>query len=156
MMKILLKCVGGLNVKEYKFNDKELYCIARVLQRLEFPADEKAELSNTGPGYCWYCKYFDDCSKELEEKGKKPFYYGVRDKLQKITGVKLFELFSRPREEICLINSFQKECANDYIKRYHKLKTNIGEKAFNKRLEVMKAECPIEYEYLKSLLDREI
>ena len=108
-----------------------------------------------GPGYCWYCKYTNDCSKELIENGKKPFYYKLQNKIQEITGVKLHESFNKPIEEICLINSFQTECINDYIKCYYQLKADFGEESFNKRLKDLEKECPIQYTYLKSLLDRD-
>lgn len=134
------------------FSNKELHCIARVLQAYYFPADENAKLSGTGFGCCWYCKYTNECHEDLKN-GNGLFHQKVRDKIQNLTGVRLFEPFQKKREEICLIESFQKLCVDDYISTYKQFKEKFGKDAFNKRLKILENECPIEYEYLKELLE---
>lgn len=86
-------------MKEQNFTEKDLHCIARLIQN-SFQAPEQESIDNTyRPLYgCMYCKYaVSDCNKPEKINFKQVF-----KKLEELTGVKI-STWTPPSEKLGLV-----------------------------------------------------
>ena len=65
-----------------EFTDKDLHCMARVLQS-HIRGDDVE---------CMYCKYANECGDEFMKTGKLHRYEVMPEKLQKLTGVHVWDI----------------------------------------------------------------
>lgn len=90
---------------EVILSEKDLHCLARVLQGCLYTEDGMF-------GCCGYCLLQEDCNRGARE-GKTYFTETVAKKLQEITGVYL-GINTHNLQEKLLVNSFQStsKCGN--------------------------------------------
>lgn len=108
------------------FHEKELHCIARLIQSREL--GEYTE--------CLYCKYAFECMEEYA-KQKKVHSIELREKIKSITGVEIILCQEDVQSEILL---------GSWIEKYPELKERLINISLKEQLKVLQAQDILKYE----------
>ncbi len=87
-----------MDIRETKLTEKELHCLARIIQTEEARNDVK----------CLYCRYAFECRKEFMQNKRAP-YMPLLKKIEQITGVSLF-MSPGTRQRKLLAGSWIENC----------------------------------------------
>ncbi len=111
-----------------ELTEKELHCLARIIQAEESSYDAK----------CLYCKYAFECKREFERNGKVPFK-PILKKIEQITGVNIF-MSSETRTKEILSGSWIEDYP-DLLECFR------GMSSFEEQLEMLKSSDILKYEH---------
>ncbi len=105
--------------------EKDLHCLARIIQSEESAYDAK----------CLYCKYAFECKEEFMQNKKAP-YMPVIKKIEKITGVNIFMSQETVQREIL---------AGSWLENYPDILERFTGMSFQEQLELLGSPDTLKY-----------